>query len=79
MLEKLLIGTGLVRCPRLFLWRKAMTLRYILARQQAECLLRVRKGRGRGYLFGVLHSSQPWIRRWPGRSGVPTGAGCSGR
>jgi hypothetical protein len=72
MLEKFLIGTGLVRRPRLSLRPKAMTLRYILAGQQAECLLRVRKGRGRGYLFGGLHTSQPWIRIDPVRfSGKP--------
>jgi hypothetical protein len=71
-LEKFLIGAGLVRRPRLALRPKAMTLRYILAGQQAECLLRVRKGRGRGYLFGVLHASQPWIRIDPARfSGKP--------
>ena len=72
MLEKFLIGTGLIRRPRISLRPKAMTLRYILAGQQAECLLRVRKGRGRGYLFGVLHTSQPWIRVDPVRfSGKP--------
>ncbi len=72
MLEKFLIGSGLVRRPRLSLRPKAMTLRYILAGQQAECLLRVRKGRGRGYLFGMLHASQPWLRADPaGFSGKP--------
>ena len=71
-LETFLIGTGLVRRPRLSLRPKAMALPYILSGQKAECLLRVRKGRGRGYLFGGLHTSQPWLRVDPARfSGKP--------
>ncbi len=71
-LETFLIGTGLVRRPRLSLRPKAMALPYILSGQKAECLLRVRKGHGRGYLFGNLHTNQPWLRVEPARfSGKP--------
>ena len=71
-LERFLIGTGWVRRPRISLRPKAIALRYILAGQRAESVLRVRKGRGRGVLYGSLHTRQPWIRVDPIRfSGKP--------
>ncbi len=71
-LETFLIGTGLVRRPQLSLRPKAIAVPFILSGQKAECLLRVRKGRGRGYLYGGLSASQPWLRVDPARfSGKP--------
>jgi hypothetical protein len=64
-LETFLIGTGLVRRPRLSVRPKRMHLGYALPGEAREGRLRVRKGRGRGYLFGALHSSEPWLRVEP--------------
>ena len=60
-LETFLIGTGLVRRPRLALHPRKVRMGYILAGQSSSCDLQVKKGRGRGYLFGRLHSTVPWL------------------
>ena len=64
-LETFLIGTGLVRRPRLSLWPKQVNLGCVLCGESCGCRLRVRKGRGRGYLFGDLRASEPWLRVEP--------------
>jgi hypothetical protein len=61
-LETFLIDTGLVRRPRLSLRPKRIGLRYIPTGGVADCELRLTKGRGRGYLFGRVYSSAPWLR-----------------
>ena len=60
-LETFLIGTGLVPRPRLALHPRKVRMGYILAGQSSSCELQVKKGRGRGYLFGRLHSTVPWL------------------
>lgn len=64
-LETFLIGTGLVRRPRLSLWPRRINLGYVLSGESSDCRLRVRKGPGRGYLFGTLRTSEPWLRVEP--------------
>ncbi len=68
-LETFLIGTGLVRRPRLVLKPRQLGILYILVGQASERQLRIRKGRGRGYLFGNLHSNDHWLRIEPAQFG----------
>jgi hypothetical protein len=37
----------------------------VLSGENCEARLKVRKGRGRGYLFGKVHTSEPWLRIEP--------------
>jgi hypothetical protein len=64
-LETFLIGSGLVRRPRLTFRPKRINLGHILSGQNAVRVLRIQKGRGRGYLFGNLRSRDPWLRIEP--------------
>jgi hypothetical protein len=61
MLETFLLGTGLVSRPSLLLRPTEMRMGYILAGQSCSHDLQIRKGRGRGYLFGKLHRAVPWL------------------
>jgi hypothetical protein len=61
MLETFLLGTGLVRRPSLLLRPRKVRMSYILAGQSCSHDLQIRKGRGRGYLFGKLHHAVPWL------------------
>jgi hypothetical protein len=61
LLETFLLGTGLVPRPRLVLRPKELRMGYILAGQSITRELQIRKGRGRGYLFGRLHRAEPWL------------------
>lgn len=60
-LEIFLIGTGLVARPRLALHPKQMNLGYILDGTSASEVLRIRRGRGRGYLYGKLAAGERWL------------------
>jgi len=60
-LETFLLGTGLVRRPPLSVRPKRINLGYILSGETSRSHLRVCKGRGRGYLFGTLQTSDPWL------------------
>jgi len=60
-LESFLIGTGLVDRPRLSVQPRQLNLGFILSGETSATRLRVRKGRGRGYLFGSLQASDPWL------------------
>ena len=74
-LETFLIGTGLVPRPRLVVRPKRLNLGHILIGQSAKRTLRIQKGRGRGYLFGNLRTSDPWLRVVPNAfSGRPLNA-----
>ncbi|MCC7352943.1 MAG: hypothetical protein IT330_04230 [Anaerolineae bacterium] len=74
-LETFLISTGLVRRPRLKLRPPRINFGHILSGQSALRMLRVQKGRGRGYLFGALRSRDPWLRIEPSTfSGRPLNA-----
>ena len=61
-LETFLLRTGMVERPRLVTEPAAVDLGPVLIGQQVKAQLRLRKGRGRGYLFGRLRSSQPFLR-----------------
>jgi len=61
-LEKFLLGAGLVRRPRLVVLPKRVNLGRVLSGETAVRRLRLRKGRGRGYVFGTVQPSDPWIR-----------------
>jgi hypothetical protein len=74
-LETFLIGTRLVRRPRLKIRPRKVNFGHILSGQSAMRVLRVQKGRGRGYLFGTLRSRDPWLRIAPNTfSGRPLNA-----
>ena len=64
-LEIFLIGTGLVARPRLALSPKQVNLGYILDGASASDVLRIRRGRGRGYLFGKLTAAEQWLHLAP--------------
>jgi hypothetical protein len=64
-LEIFLIGTGLVARPRLALNPKQVNLGYILDGTTASELLRIRRGRGRGYLYGKLVAGEQWLHLSP--------------
>lgn len=65
--ERFLIGTGLVRRPRLR-WRpRRVDLGYLLPGEESVARCRVHKGLGRGYVFGHVHTREPWLRVEPPR------------
>ena len=64
-LEIFLLGTGLVARPRLVARPKVLDLGYVLSGETATGRLRLKRGRGRGYLFGNLETSAPWLRAEP--------------
>ncbi|MGI6379388.1 MAG: NERD domain-containing protein [Anaerolineae bacterium] len=63
--ERFLIGTGLVRRPKVKLSPQRADLGYVLPGEDGVARLRIRKGVGRGYLVGKLHTSEPWLRVEP--------------
>jgi len=60
-LETFLLGTGLVQAARLWTWPRVVDLGYLLEGESGARVLRLRKGRGRGYLFGELSAVEPWL------------------
>ncbi len=62
VVEKLLLATGLVRRPRLIVRPRQLYLGPVLSGEVGVAHLRVRKGRGRGFLFGTVRTSDPWLR-----------------
>lgn len=69
MLETFLLATGLFKRPRLVLRPRKLSTIHILSGQKAELLLRIRQGRGRGYLFGTIHANESRVRVTPSRFG----------
>jgi len=65
--EEFLIGTGLVRRPKLRWYPRRVDLGYVLPGEDSVARCRVRKGLGRGYLFGRVHTQEPWLRVDPQR------------
>ena len=61
-LETFLLRTEMVERPRLVSEPATVDLGPVLIGQKVSARLRLRKGRGRGYLFGRLHSNQPFLR-----------------
>ena len=75
VLERFLVETGLVRRSRLSVRPRRVNLGYVLSGESAAARIQVRKGRGRGYPYGTLHASGPWLRVDPRTfSGVSTEA-----
>lgn len=64
-LENFLIGTGLVRRPTLRLFPRRVDLGYVIQGGRPARVLRLRRGRGRGYLFGALRPAEPWLEVAP--------------
>jgi hypothetical protein len=71
-LEIFLIGAGLVARPRLALSPKQMNLGYVLDGISVSDVLRIRRGRGRGYLFGTLAAGEQWLHLSPKEFGRNT-------
>jgi hypothetical protein len=66
-LESFLLETGLVDRPRLVVLPAALDLGYLLAGQKRTAHLRIEKRRGRGYLYGTVRATHPWLRISPER------------
>ncbi|MEA3407621.1 MAG: nuclease-related domain-containing protein [Chloroflexota bacterium] len=66
-LEKFVYGTGLVRRPRVRVRPRRIDIGYVLSGEMGSARLRVRKGLGRGYLYGQLLADAPWLRVEPSR------------
>lgn len=64
-LETFLIGTGLVQRPRLAIQPPQLDFGYVLAGETASRRLRVRRAKGRGYLFGGVRPREPWLHVEP--------------
>ncbi len=64
-LEEYLLSTGLVERPRLTASPSRVKLGYVLSGQSARTELRIRRGRGRGYLYGGLRPRETWLRVLP--------------
>jgi hypothetical protein len=66
-LETFLIETGLVNRPQLRVRPREVDLGYLTAGDEVTRRIRVGKGSGRGYLFGTLEPSVPWLSVYPRR------------
>jgi hypothetical protein len=64
-LELFLIGTGLVERPVLVCRPRAVDLGYALQGEAAQRVLRLKRRRGRGYLYGELATNEPWLSLEP--------------
>jgi len=60
-LEEFLLRTGLVRRPRFFRLPKRIDMGRVLSGETAKLHLRLRKRRGRVYLFGSVQPTDPWV------------------
>lgn len=61
-LEQFLIGSGLAARPQLRVRPARVNLGCVVSGQPCSGRVQVRRGRGRGYLFGSLNTSEPWLR-----------------
>jgi len=61
-LEVFLTQAGLVKRARPRVRPKSVNLGYVLAGQSCSARVRIRKGKGRGYLSAVLETDDPWLR-----------------
>ncbi|MEA3338237.1 MAG: NERD domain-containing protein [Chloroflexota bacterium] len=64
-LEMFLIGTGLVDRPRLNVHPWPLNLGCVVSGGSCRGRVKIRKGPGRGYLFGNISASQPWLQVEP--------------
>lgn len=70
-LEAFLVGFGQVARPRLNAFPRKIRLGYVLSGQSVRTELRLRRGRGRGYLYGRVEPRDNWVRVTP--SGLERG------
>jgi hypothetical protein len=61
-LESFMLGTGLVRRPRLIVKPRRVNMGYVLEGEKATGALRLRQGRGRGYLYGTVEPGHSWMQ-----------------
>ena len=79
-LERFLLSTGLVDRPRLHVRPKPVDLGSVISGSACNASVQIRKGPGRGYLFGAISSSEPWLRVEPHTfTGGPVTRDCHGR
>ncbi len=64
-LETFLLGTGLVRRPKLQWKPRVVDLGYVLQGQPASRVLKLSHGPGRGYLYGEITTDEPWLHTEP--------------
>ena len=64
-LETFLLGTGLVERPKLDYRPKVVDLGYALDGERVARALTLRRGPGRGYLFGEVSASDHWLHVEP--------------
>lgn len=64
-LEAFMLGSGMVQRPRLLARPRRVKLGYVLEGQTAQAALELRKGRGRGYIYGRVEASDPWVQVVP--------------
>lgn len=64
-LESFLLGTGLCRRPRLSIRPRRINMGYVPSGDMVARHLRVAKGWGRGYVYGLIRTSDPWLRVEP--------------
>ena len=75
VLERFLVETGLVRRSPIAVRPRRVNLGCALSGEAAAGRFQVRRGRGRGYPFGTLQTSEPWLRVEPRTfSGAPVEA-----
>jgi len=65
-LETFLLESGLVERPRITLHPRTLNFGYVGVAERTAMVWRIRKGRGRGYLFGSAISRSPWLHVAPG-------------
>lgn len=61
ILERFLLSTGLLQRPLLVSEPREVDLGYLAVGEQGVARLRLTRGKGRGYLFGKLDTSDPWL------------------
>jgi hypothetical protein len=64
-LELFLVGSGLVQRPQLRVRPARVNLGCVVSGEPCVGRVQVRRGRGRGYLFGAISASEPWLRVEP--------------
>lgn len=64
-LETFLLGTGLVSRPLLRASPQRLDLGYAIEGRAVASVLRLSAGKGRGYLYGQLSTSEPWLQVTP--------------
>lgn len=65
VVESFLQQTGAVKRPKLVLKPTDPHLGWVCAGESASMLWRIRRGRGRGYLYGEILSRSPWVHVRP--------------